>query len=60
MGSTSVAALIIKKSLDTNISQSLNERLKPAIVINIAVAEQSVASDDLRFENNKMFAAVRC
>ena len=47
MGSTSVAALIIKKPLDDNIIQSLNERLKPAIVINIAVTELSVASTDL-------------
>src|ERR671930_381242 len=47
MGSTSVAALIIKKPLDENIIQSLNERLKPATVINIAVTELSVASTDL-------------
>jgi DNA-binding Lrp family transcriptional regulator len=47
MGSTSVAAIIIKKPLDDNIIQSLNERLKPATVINFAVAELSVASNDL-------------
>src|SRR5918999_2140108 len=47
MGSTSVAAIIIKKLLDDNIIQSLNERLKPATVINFAVAELSVASNDL-------------
>jgi DNA-binding Lrp family transcriptional regulator len=47
MGSTSVVALIMKKPLDDNIIQSLNERLKPATVLNIAVAELSVASDDL-------------
>jgi DNA-binding Lrp family transcriptional regulator len=47
MGSTSVAALIIKKPLNDNIIQSLNERLKPAIIINIAVTELSVASTDL-------------
>ncbi|MGH9984160.1 MAG: AsnC family transcriptional regulator, partial [Nitrososphaeraceae archaeon] len=47
MGSTSVAALIIKKPLDDNIIQSLNDRLKSATVINIAVAELSVASNDL-------------
>jgi DNA-binding Lrp family transcriptional regulator len=48
MGSTSVAALIIKKPLGDNIIQSLNERLKPATVINIAVTELSVAaSNDL-------------
>jgi DNA-binding Lrp family transcriptional regulator len=43
MGRTCVAALIIKKPLDDNIIQSLNERLKPATVINIAVTELSVA-----------------
>jgi DNA-binding Lrp family transcriptional regulator len=42
-----VVALIMKKLLDDNIIQSLNERLKPATVLNIAVAELSVASDDL-------------
>jgi DNA-binding Lrp family transcriptional regulator len=47
MGSTSVVALIMKKPLDDNIIQSLNERLKPATVLNIAVTELSVASDDL-------------
>ena len=48
MGSTSVAALIIKKPLDDNIIQSLNKRLKPATLINIAVTELSVAaSNDL-------------
>jgi DNA-binding Lrp family transcriptional regulator len=46
-GSTSVAALIIKKPLDDNIIQSLNEHLKPATIINIAVTELSVASTDL-------------
>jgi DNA-binding Lrp family transcriptional regulator len=46
MGSTSVAALIIKKPLDDNIIQSLNERLKPATVINIAVTELSVAASN--------------
>ena len=47
IGRTSVAALIIKKPLDDNVIQSLNERLKPATVINIAVTELSVASTDL-------------
>jgi DNA-binding Lrp family transcriptional regulator len=47
MGSTSVAALIIKKQLDENVIQSLNEVLKPATVINIAVTELSVGSTDL-------------
>lgn len=44
MGSTSVAALIIKKPLDKGTIQSLNERLKPAGVISIAVTEVTVAS----------------
>ena len=47
VGSTTVAALIIKKPLDDNIIQSLNERLKPATVVNIAVAELSIASNEL-------------
>jgi DNA-binding Lrp family transcriptional regulator len=47
MGSTSVADLIIKKQLDENVIQSLNEVLKPATVINIAVTELSVGSTDL-------------
>jgi DNA-binding Lrp family transcriptional regulator len=47
MGRTSVAALIIKKPLDENVIQSINERLKPATIINIAVTELSVASTDL-------------
>jgi DNA-binding Lrp family transcriptional regulator len=48
MGRTSVAALIIKKPLDDNIIQSLNDYLKPATVIGIAVSEQSVStSSDL-------------
>lgn len=44
MGSTSVAALIIKKPLDKGTIQSLNERLKPAGIISIAVTEVTVAS----------------
>ena len=47
MGSTLVAALIIKKPLDDNFIQSINERLKPATVINIAVTELSIVSNDL-------------
>jgi DNA-binding Lrp family transcriptional regulator len=47
MGSTSVTALIIKKPLDDNTIQSLNECLRPATVINIAVTELSVESNDL-------------
>src|SRR5918995_5061884 len=47
MGRTSVAAIIIKKPLDDSIIQSLNDLLKPAAVISIAVAELSIASNDL-------------
>ena len=47
VGSTSVAALIIKKPLDEKIIQSLNDRLKPATVERISVAELAVASNDL-------------
>jgi DNA-binding Lrp family transcriptional regulator len=47
VGRTSVAALIIKKPLDEKIIQSLNDRLKPATVVSICVAEQSAASTDL-------------
>jgi DNA-binding Lrp family transcriptional regulator len=36
MGRTSMAALIIKKSLDNRIVQSLNESIKPAIVKRIS------------------------
>jgi DNA-binding Lrp family transcriptional regulator len=36
VGSTSVAALIIKKPLDEKIIQSLNDRLKPATVVRLA------------------------
>jgi DNA-binding Lrp family transcriptional regulator len=44
MGRTSVAALIIKKPLDDNIIQSLNDILKPATVSGIAVSELSTSS----------------
>lgn len=44
MGKTSVAALIINKSLDDNIIQSLNDCLKPATVSSIAVSEISVST----------------
>src|SRR5215208_3542603 len=63
MGSTSVAALIIKEPLDEKIIQSLNERLKPATVVSISVTELSVAASNdkrNRFEINKMSAAIRC
>ena len=45
MGRTSVAALIIKKPLDEKIIQSLNDRLKPATVVRISVAELSASTD---------------
>lgn len=44
MGKTSVAALIINKSLDDNITQSLNDCIKPATVSSIAVSELSVST----------------
>ena len=44
MGNTSVAALIVKKPLDEKTIQSLNDRLKPATVVMISVAELSVAA----------------
>jgi DNA-binding Lrp family transcriptional regulator len=47
VGSTSVAALIIKKPLDEKIIRSLNDRLKPATVVRTSVVELSVASTDL-------------
>jgi DNA-binding Lrp family transcriptional regulator len=47
MGRTSVAALIIKIPLDEKTIQSLNDRLKPATVVSISVAELSVVSADL-------------
>ena len=47
MGRTSVAALIIKIPSDEKIIQSLNDRLKPATVVSISVAELSVVSADL-------------
>ena len=43
MGRTCVAALIIKKPLDEMIIQALNDRLKPATVVSIAVTELSIA-----------------
>jgi DNA-binding Lrp family transcriptional regulator len=45
MGRTSVAALIINKSLDDKIIQSLNDCLKPATVSNITVSELSVSTE---------------
>jgi DNA-binding Lrp family transcriptional regulator len=43
MGRTSVAALIIKKPLDDNIIQSLNDRLNPATVGGVSVSELSTS-----------------
>src|ERR671919_2556279 len=44
MGSTSMAALIIKKPLDEKTIRSINDRLKPATVVRISVAELSLAA----------------
>src|ERR671919_1119041 len=57
VGSTSVAALIIKKPLDEKIIQSLNDRLKPATVVRISVAELSVTSTDL---SNTDLRIIKC
>jgi DNA-binding Lrp family transcriptional regulator len=45
MGKTSMAALIIKKSLDNKIIQSLNDTLKPAIISSIVVSELPVSTN---------------
>jgi len=45
MGRTSMAALIIKESLNDKIVQSLNNSLKPAIVNGISVSELAVSKD---------------
>jgi DNA-binding Lrp family transcriptional regulator len=45
MGRTTVAALIIKKSLDNKTIQSLNDFLKPATVSRITVSELPVSTD---------------
>jgi DNA-binding Lrp family transcriptional regulator len=47
VGSTSVAALIIKKPLDEKIIRSLIDRLRPATVVRTSIVELSVASTDL-------------
>jgi DNA-binding Lrp family transcriptional regulator len=44
MGRTSVAALIIKRPLDENLIQSLNDRIKPATVISIAITGLSAST----------------
>jgi DNA-binding Lrp family transcriptional regulator len=45
MGRTSMAALIIKESLDDKIVQILNDSLKPAIINNIAVSEVQIKNN---------------
>jgi DNA-binding Lrp family transcriptional regulator len=45
MGITTVDALIINKPLDDSIIQSLNDLLKPAAVVGIAVSELPVSMD---------------
>jgi DNA-binding Lrp family transcriptional regulator len=45
MGRTSMAALIIDRSLNDNFIQSLNECLKPATVSRISVSELPVSTD---------------
>ncbi|PWU81259.1 MAG: hypothetical protein DLM72_07920 [Candidatus Nitrosopolaris wilkensis] len=45
IGRTSVAALIIDKSLDNKIVQSLNNSLRPAIINRISVSELPVSTD---------------
>jgi len=45
VGRTSMAALIIKESLNDKIVQSLNNSIKPAIVSRISVSELAVSTD---------------
>jgi DNA-binding Lrp family transcriptional regulator len=63
MGRTSMAALIIKKSLDNKTIQSLNESLKPATVSSIVVSKLSVSTSlsetDLRIIKCLMLSAAR-
>ena len=63
MGRTSVAALLIKKSLNDNFIKSLYDHLIPANVINIAVAELSVYKDlsetDLRIVKCLLLSGAR-
>jgi DNA-binding Lrp family transcriptional regulator len=60
MGRTSMAAIIVKESLDDKVVQSLNNSLKPATISRIAVSELPVSTDKRnRLENNKMFVDVR-
>jgi DNA-binding Lrp family transcriptional regulator len=63
MGRTCVAALIIKKLLDNGIIQSLNNCLKPATVISIAVTELSASSNlsetDLRIVKCLLLSGAR-
>jgi DNA-binding Lrp family transcriptional regulator len=63
MGRTSVAALLIKRSLKDNIIKSLSDYLIPATVINIAVTELSVYRDlsetDLRIVKCLLLSGAR-
>jgi DNA-binding Lrp family transcriptional regulator len=63
MGRTSVAALLIKKSLNDNFIKSLNDHLIPATVVNISVAELSVYKDlsetDLRIVKCLLLSGAR-
>jgi DNA-binding Lrp family transcriptional regulator len=45
MGRTSVAAVIIKKPLDDSIIKLLNDLIKPAAVISIAVSERTISTN---------------
>lgn len=63
MGRTSVAALLIKKSLNDSFIKSLNDHLIPATVINISVAELSAYKDlsetDLRIVKCLLLSGAR-
>jgi DNA-binding Lrp family transcriptional regulator len=63
MGRTSVAALLIKKSLNDSFIKSLNDHLIPATVINISIAELSVYKDlsetDLRIVKCLLLSGAR-
>jgi hypothetical protein len=63
MGRTSMAALIIKKSLDSKTIHSLNDSLKPATVSSIVVSELSVSTSpsetDLRIIKCLMLSGAR-
>jgi DNA-binding Lrp family transcriptional regulator len=63
MGRTSMAALIINRSLNDNFIQSLNDCLKPATVSRISVSELSVSTDpsetDLRIIRRLLLSGAR-